>query len=301
MEPGSITVDQAMGNPQKYFGYPEFSKFLAVAPNFPMLRRFDKLVIRDILRLQDEISIIEQRIDNIDDEMMKPNGQDSENNGTLRHDRSAERQLLLRSAYEKLDIYHRFVHKYAQLRDWPEPTDRDVSNIRDWIDWNTQWDGQGSPENTRTPKIRPIEEQEVEFLEAPDLLAIVPEKRSPLRYLFERDGDSYLSRWYRKEVPRSLKSSVEDGGMVLTDDNGLDRLDKIVTGLIGLLMLVGPLWSIQLVQTHQSKVGVITSFIFVCFVLVLAGTNIKPGNALGVTTGYAAVLMLALHVKREDI
>lgn len=71
----------------------------------PLFRRFDKLGIRDILRLQDEISIIEQRIDNIDGEMMKPNGQDSENNGTLRHDSSAERQLLLRNAYEKLDIY----------------------------------------------------------------------------------------------------------------------------------------------------------------------------------------------------
>lgn len=178
----------------------------------------------------------------------------------------------------------RFVHKYAQLRDWPEPTDRDVSNIRGWIDWNTQWEGQG-PESTWTPKIQPIEEKEIEFVEAPDLFAIVPEKRSPLRYLFERDGDSYLSRWYRKEVPRSLKSSVENGGMVLTDDNGLDRFDKIVTGLIGLLMLAGPLWSIQFVPTYHSKVGVITSFIFVCYVLVLAGTNIKPANALGVATG----------------
>jgi hypothetical protein len=70
-----------------------------------MFRRFDKLGIRAILRLQDEIRTIEQRIDNIDDGMMNPNGQDSENNGTLRHDRSAERQRLLWRAYAKLDRY----------------------------------------------------------------------------------------------------------------------------------------------------------------------------------------------------
>lgn len=69
-----------------------------------MVRRFDKLGVRAILRLQDEIRTIEQAIDHIDDEMMKPNGQ-ANNNGTLRHDRSAERQRLIWRASAKLDRY----------------------------------------------------------------------------------------------------------------------------------------------------------------------------------------------------
>lgn len=82
-------------------GYAEFSKFLAAAPNFPMVRRFDRLGVRAILHLQEELRTIEQRIDHIDDEMMKPDGQ--ANNATLRQDPSEERQRLIWRAYTKLD------------------------------------------------------------------------------------------------------------------------------------------------------------------------------------------------------
>lgn len=65
----------------------------------------------------------------------------------------------------------------------------------------------------------------------------------------------------------------------------MERLDEVVTGLIGLAMLIVPLWIIGLRPTYHSKVGVITCFIFVCLLLVCAGTNAKPAEALGVTAG----------------
>ena len=135
------------------------------------------------------------------------------------------------------------------------------------------------------PKIRPIEEPETKFLEAPDLLAIVPEKRSSLRRLVERNGRSWLARLFRKEIPCSLQSKIKDEPLVLTNDKALERLDEVVTGLIGLAMLIAPLWIIGLLPTYHSKVGVISCFIFVCLLLVCAGTNAKPAEALGVTAG----------------
>lgn len=144
------------------------------------------------------------------------------------------------------------------------------------------------------PQIRPIEEEEIEFLEAPDLLAIVPEKRSALRRLLERNDRSWLARLFRKEIPHSLKSNTKNNPLVVTDDKALEQFDRIVTGFIGLVMLIAPLWIIGSVRPYYSKVGVITGFIFVCLVLVRTGTNAKPSEALGVTAGSVSLCVYSM-------
>lgn len=89
-------------------GYPELVKYLASGENLPIVRRFDRLTLRAILRLQDEITKIEEQIDAIDKSQMSIEVPEETNNGTFRADPVPERDRLLQDAHEKLERYRSY-------------------------------------------------------------------------------------------------------------------------------------------------------------------------------------------------
>lgn len=80
--------------PWKYVGYPGYTKFISSDDDFYILRRFDKLNVRLCLRLQDEISGLEEHLSCLDDEYSRRESEDV-NNGTFRDDLEDRAKLLV--------------------------------------------------------------------------------------------------------------------------------------------------------------------------------------------------------------
>ena len=81
-------------------------KWTASDDDFFLLRRFGELSARVLLRLQDRIVILEEKLKGID-EICKNNAL---NNGTFRYDPSLERQQLLDELTWRLEQYRMLYH-----------------------------------------------------------------------------------------------------------------------------------------------------------------------------------------------
>ncbi|KAJ4857724.1 ABC transporter transmembrane region 2 domain-containing protein [Trichoderma breve] len=76
----------------------------------------------------------------------------------------------------------------------------------------------------------------------------------------------------------------------------LDLFVSLTTPMIGLAMLVTPLWILQSTTNLQSKLIVITVFIIVFLLVLSFGMVAKPFEALGATAAYAAILMVFMQL-----
>lgn len=86
---------------------------------------------------------------------------------------------------------------------------------------------------------------------------------------------------------------------VYKKDPVLDKVVTCVTVMLGLAMLIGPLWVLQHLSTHQSnlqaRLGVITGFLALFTILTSLLTVAKPFEVLAATAAYGAVLMVFMQ------
>jgi hypothetical protein len=80
------------------------------------------------------------------------------------------------------------------------------------------------------------------------------------------------------------------------NDGPLEKCSAVFIAIIGLAMLVGPLWILNTVQSTNAQLGVITGFIAVFFILVAVATNAKILESLAAAAAYSAVLMVFLQM-----
>ena len=89
--------------PWKYIGIKGYSEFVASDDDFLIFRRFGTLNTRLALALQDEISVFEQQLLDLDKGYSDKNGKDM-NNGSFRDDMD-DRAELLERIREKMQRY----------------------------------------------------------------------------------------------------------------------------------------------------------------------------------------------------
>lgn len=106
------TAEEIQRKPWKYVAYKGYADFIASDDDFFVLRRFDSLGARVALSFQDEITVLEKELEELDGRHSK---RESENlhNGTLRNDR-AERKILLDTIAEKLQRYSELAGKVSR-------------------------------------------------------------------------------------------------------------------------------------------------------------------------------------------
>jgi hypothetical protein len=102
----SLTKEEIEKKPWKYIGYKGYSDFIASENDFYILRRFASLNARVALSLQDQISVLEERLDDLDKHCSRRDAEDL-HNGSFRDDRE-ERTALVEVIYEKLTKYSTF-------------------------------------------------------------------------------------------------------------------------------------------------------------------------------------------------
>lgn len=83
-------------------------------------------------------------------------------------------------------------------------------------------------------------------------------------------------------------------------DSVVDKFVTCVTVMLGLAMLIGPLWILQHISAQQpnleARLAVITGFLILFTILLSVTTVARPSEVLAATAAYGAVLMVFMQL-----
>lgn len=262
-----ITIDDAelavqrQKKPWKYIGYAGFSQFIVSDHDFFMLRAFSKISARVLLMLQDELAELEAKLTDIDERLSAEAATDV-HNGSFREETSSERKDVLVGIDRKLRAYNELVLQHSELRTRPKVPKKDQESLKNWF------------YNHDDEAIHPLEAKFVNHSD--DLFAMVARPKTSLRQLLERSQHFRLSKFWQTRAGETHDSNIH-----YNSDERIDVFVSIIVTVLGLLMLIAPLWILGSVAPVKERLAIITVFltVFLCFVTFT--TAAKPFESLG--------------------
>ncbi|KAH8174765.1 hypothetical protein LIA77_06184 [Sarocladium implicatum] len=264
------TEQDVQDMPWKYIGYRGYSEFLSSDDENFILRRFATLNVRVALALQDKVSRLEGELSGFDALHSIPDPVEY-NNGTLRGDLPT-RTLILDRLTSALERYSKtyadtFILQVKALHQFPQATRRSVQHLEKWHQFHGNF---------------AIVPDEMLYLsKTDDLIKIVPSTKTQVRQFLDRsDRLSSLSIWADPEDPKPPQGSEH---VLYFSDKRLDRFASILIILIGVTMLLTPLWILQAVQASLYKLVVISVFILVFLVTMSFTMAARPFEGLAAT------------------
>ncbi|KAI1270314.1 hypothetical protein F5Y18DRAFT_414113 [Xylariaceae sp. FL1019] len=272
--------------PWKYIGYKGFTAYAAADPDFFALRRFDRLHTRSLLILQDHLSELEGRLDQMDTTFCSEDtkisgthppriGSDELrdiNNGTIRDDLQ-ERSALLAEITMKLKEYDEAVLRYSHMRQLVQAPKRNIRNIEGWFEEN-----EGA-----------IMKKETEFIRhRDDAVSMSTTSKSTARRWFE---DRIISRanikigLFRKQMPNDARLNNHQSTMFVFNDGTVDVFESLAVFLTATAMLIAPLWILDSLDNLRLKLAVITVFVILCLGFLSIAALGRPFEKLAATAG----------------
>ena len=181
-----------------------------------------------------------------------------------------------------------FLNGYSQLVSRGSCKPDDVASVRRWL---------------RIIRPTAIDIRESEYIDHDDdLVSIHPKTRSPGRNFLENVafggrwnpwGIPWLKDWFSREAPKDIVS-LKNEDTVWPNDQRMEKVSSVLISVVGLAMLIGPIWALAYIQRMEYRLAVISGFIVVFFV-VLAITRSRLYEALAATAAYSAVLVVFLQ------
>jgi hypothetical protein len=140
-----------------------------------------------------------------------------------------------------------------------------------------------------------IVKTEAEFAtHASDLISINSRSRAPLGQWLEACRKLHLWRIFRaKDVP---DLHIKSAATVYSSNQMFDTLTTGAIILMGLVMLLAPLWWLEKVSSSETRLKIITGFIIVFMVAMSTATVNRPFEVVASTAAYAAVLMVFMQI-----
>ena len=190
--------------------------------------------------------------------------------------------------------------------DRPGPEPNAIQNVRNWFR-NHEVEFEDGDDRVLMPAIDDLETAYIHGKHTDDLVPVRPKDKSPirrflgrslflkirgLRKLFERRPEEW-EKVDPTDVPTGDHPS-RAGITIWENVKNIDRLAAFFTAFVSLAMLVGPLWILNNVQGINVRLGVITGFLVLFFVLVSAATTARPSEAIAAAAAYSAVLTVFL-------
>lgn len=253
---GSIEVQKP---PWKQIGYRGFCKFHVSDDDFFMLRRFGELSSRVLLAMQDELAEREDELNALEAHLSSTSAEDI-HNGSFREEQSHERLALIHAINQKLRSYNELVLQHSELRRRPSVPRKDRISLANWFSNNPD----------------AILPEETEFINHPqDLFAMVPKAKTPLRRALERSSRFRLFRLWK------LPGPIVDRNIHYTSDQRIDMFVNAIIAIVGLIMLIVPLWVLAFVTWVVHRLAIITSFVVVFLLFVSFTTVARPFETLG--------------------
>lgn len=243
----------------KHVGYQGFCKFHVSDDDFFILRRFSEMTSRVLLAMQDELSEREAEL-TVLEVRLSSEGVQEMHNGSFRQEASEERLALIHAIEKKLRSYNELVLQHSDLRRRPPVAKKDRTSLANWFSNNPD----------------AILADETEFINHPqDLFAIVPKVETPLRRALERSSRFRLFRLWKTPPP------IDDSNIHYTSDQRIDMFVNMIIAMVGLIMLIVPLWVLAFVTWVVHQLAIITSFVVVFLCFVSFTTVARPFETLG--------------------
>ncbi|KAL2050846.1 hypothetical protein ABVK25_008907 [Lepraria finkii] len=281
------SIKRADKQPWRYRGYRTFCRWLASDDDFFVLRRFGSSSARVALFLQDQVVETEHALMNEDAEAEAV--EEGVDNGTFRRDLRPERLRILGDLLSQLERYHQFVLNHMELKSHPRASKFQINNVRQWL----------------INANHPIAQEEVAFVGEEgedDLIPVTSKPKTPLRRFIDKFNLLRLAACFRERKKNERLFTQDDFEMqttVYSKDSILDGVVTFITVMLGLAMLIGPLWLLQRLSNNQStlhaRLGVITGFLALFTPLPSLFTVAKPFEVLAATAAYGAVLMVFMQ------
>jgi hypothetical protein len=182
----------------------------------------------------------------------------------------------------------------------PPVRDEDLGNVKRWLSPlipETIKDLESNP----LKYLAPIDELETAFIDHhDDLIAVQPKTRSWFRDVLERTFilRMPLLRRYFERVPEEYRAINTNTQTIWQNDGRIEKVSGTTIAIVGLGMLVGPLWVLEVFNQSDNKIrlGIITGFIMLFFVLVAVATTARVFDALAAAAAYSAVLMVFMQL-----
>ena len=132
-----------------------------------------------------------------------------------------------------------------------------------------------------------LEDEQAYIQQDEDLTTIIPIAKTPLRRYMEKMEWFRTSRLFRRRPPKTLLGShipvEEEKTVFYHEDAQIKALDNLLVMLMGLSMLVTPLWILYAVNTTKDRLAVITVFISAFLALLQVVTVASPAEILAGT------------------
>lgn len=130
---------------------------------------------------------------------------------------------------------------------------------------------------------------------ADDLIQLVPKSSTPLRRLLEKSSRFRLSSLWRTKDPPLPQHSVHPEEIHYSSDTKIDNSIGITITILGMLMLIVPLWVLNETSGARTRLAVITTFIVIFLGLIAFTTVARPFESLAAAAAYSAVLVVFLQ------
>ncbi|KAF2026143.1 hypothetical protein EK21DRAFT_92684 [Setomelanomma holmii] len=265
--------------PWKYEGYQAISKWMASDDDFFVFRRFESLNADTILWMQDHIARLETEL-----KAMHKLVADSKLEQNLRNDshrwdeqHMPRRTQIMGELSRQLLHYNQFVDAFSKVRARPRAEKRQVDNVVNWLDRGA------------------IVEEEADFANhASDLISINARTRTPLGRWLEGCRKPHLWRIFREKDRPGLH--VKAASTVYSSNQKFDRLTSRTIIVLGLVMLLAPMWWLEFVSSSNIRLGIITGFLCVFISIMSTATINQPFQVVAATAAYAAVLMVFMQI-----
>ncbi|KAF2680339.1 hypothetical protein K458DRAFT_458634 [Lentithecium fluviatile CBS 122367] len=201
-------------------------------------------------------------------------------NGTVLND-TPERMGLIRERTDLLDKYDSMVLQYSMLASRPSAPNRNIKNVRNWLDNNRE----------------AIADEEAGFINRHDLICMNSTAQSTARQIFDHWMLRYTKGFLRCFAKKRKENvdAMNSKHMFISDDATVDRLATTTSFLVGLSVIVIPLWVLWLLKTTRAKLVAVTIFIMIFLVFLLICTVARPLQVLAATAAYSAVLVVFLQ------
>jgi hypothetical protein len=160
-----------------------------------------------------------------------------------------------------------FIIQQAELKKHPQPSEQDLGSLKNWH-YNHQ--------------NKTINSAETSYLSsAHDLLSVVPKEKTPLRKLLEQNS-FFIARsfWHQRKKPVLPHYDKDLNVITYISDKRVDNFVAVLIVVIGMVMLIAPMWVLEFIDSEVKKLGAITAFILGFFAMVSYAISARPFEVL---------------------
>ncbi|OTA56922.1 hypothetical protein K449DRAFT_387314 [Hypoxylon sp. EC38] len=249
-------------------GYPRFSALIASHDSFYICRRFSSLRARLLLRKQDNLSILEERLENIDRNECNPLRL-----GSYRRDNNEERQSVLSEIDKALSDYDDLIERSHRILALEDARQRNVSNLQNWVN------GNGC-----------VARAETAYLSRPEELASVASTDETIISWLETLIEDGLSRMRWHIGRRGLQDLSRDPNVYIPIKSSISRLTRVLMIPLIIALLLVPVIVCNYLTLMVARVCTIVVATTVFVGVLSISTRAKAAELVVAGATYTTVL-----------